>query len=220
VTTTGRPRDAPRPATKPGVAGWSLLLPPGWWHIRLDERRDRSIHAMLDRLLASLPRDRVFPWRRDLTARLTEYVDRAVAENGNDLYLLADLRYGMPVAASCLASVVPVDVPADLPAELLAEILAAGPGDEPGTIMVAGRPCARVRRDLIANGSRDGGDGDVESVDQARGMLPSTGLDVHVPFPDGGRTLLLSFATPVQPLAKPMTTLFEAIAGSLQWRWE
>lgn len=212
-------QDVTRPAGESHVAGWSLLLPPGWWHIPLDQRQHRRIRTMVDRLLATLPRDQVFPWRRDLTKLVIDYADRAEAQGGRDLYLLSDLRYGMPLAGTCLTTVVPVDLPQDVPAQALAEILSDGSGDEPGVLDVAGRECARIVR-RRAGTHRNAGSSDVDSLEQATGLLPTVGLDVHIPFPDGGRTLLLSFGTPIEPLAEPMILLFEAIAGSLRWRWE
>ncbi len=41
------------------------MLPPGWWRVPLDERRGQSVKALLDRQLASVPRDRVGTLRYD-----------------------------------------------------------------------------------------------------------------------------------------------------------
>ena len=64
-----------------------MMLPPGWWHVPLDERREQSVAALLDNRLASLPRDRVAPLRRELDGELTRLVERAAHNGATDLYL-------------------------------------------------------------------------------------------------------------------------------------
>lgn len=190
---------------KVGPVGWSLLLPPGWWHIPLDERRGQSITALLDRRLASLPRDRVAALRRELDGELTRLVERAVDNGAVEMYLHVDLLRGLPVAASCLVTVVPVG-PVMSAAEL-AGLLGDQPGDEVGVLEVAGAPAARVRRrEPVTDG-------------MSTGELPVTRLQVYVPVPDTTELLLLSFSTPMDPIADAMVALFDAIAGSLCWRW-
>ncbi len=187
--------------------GWSLILPPGWWHVPLDERRGQSLTALLDRQLASLPRDRVARLRREVEAELTRMAERAVANGAVDLYLNIDLVRGLPVAATCLVTVVPTGVGAALPPAELAAIMGDRPDDEVGVLEVAGAPAARVRRR--------------EPVDEAgisTGELPVTRLQVYVPVPNKAEMLLLSFSTPIDPIADAMVTLFDAIAGSLRWR--
>jgi hypothetical protein len=129
-----------------GAVGWSLLLPPGWWHIPLDERRGQSVTALLDRQLASLPRDRVATLRREVEGELTQLVERAIANGAVEIYLNVDLIRGLPVAASCLVTVVPTGAATALPAAELAALMRERPGDEVGVLEVAGAPAARVRR--------------------------------------------------------------------------
>lgn len=193
---------------KAGPVGWSLLLPPGWWHIPLDERRGQSITALLDRRLASLPRDRVATLRRELDGELTRLVERAVVNGAVEMYLNVDLMRGLPVAASCLVTVVPAGMVTTLPTAELAALMREQPGDEVGVLEVAGAPAARVRRR--------------EPVTHADGLstgeLAVTRLQVYVPVPDTTEMLLLSFSTPMDPIADAMVGLFDAIAGSLRWR--
>ncbi len=192
---------------KAGPVGWSLLLPPGWWHIPLDERRGQSVTALLDRQLASLPRDRVAALRRELDAELTRLVERAVANGAVEMYLNVDLMRGLPVAASCLATVVPVGFGTALPATELAALMGDRPDDEVGVLEVAGAPAARVRRREPV-GDEHG---------QSTGELAVTRLQVYVPVPNAAQMLLLSFSTPIDPIADAMVALFDAIAGSLCW---
>ena len=50
------------------------------------------------------------------------------------------------------------------------------------------------------------------------GELAVTRLQVYVPVPNRTEMLLLSFSTPMDPIADAMVTLFDAIAGSLRWK--
>lgn len=191
-----------------GPVGWSLLLPPGWWHIPLDERRGQSVTALLDRRLASLPRDRVATLRRELEGELTRLVERAVVSGAVEMYLSVDLMRGLPVAASCLVTVVPSGAATALPAAELAALMSDRPGDEVGVLEVAGAPAARVRRREPVT----------ESDGLSTGELAVTRLQVYVPVPNLTETVLLSFSTPMDPIADAMVALFDAIAGSLHWR--
>lgn len=193
---------------KAGPAGWSLLLPPGWWHIPLDERRRQSVKALLDRRLASLPRDRVATLRRELDGELTRLVERAVANDAVEMYLNVDLMRGLPVAASCLVTVVPVGLGTALPATEVASLMGDRPGDEVGVLEVAGTLAARVRRREPVT--------DTDGL--STGELAVTRLQVYVPVPNTTEMLLLSFSTPMDPIADAMVTLFDAIAGSLRWK--
>ncbi len=197
---------------KAGPVGWSLLLPPGWWHIPLDERRGQSVTTLLDRRLASLPRDRVATLRRELDGELTRLVERAVANGAVEMYLNVDLMRGLPVAASCLVTVVPTGAAAALPAAELAAMMGERPGDEVGVLEVAGAPAARVRRREPATHA----DGLVDGL--STGEVAVTRLQVYVPVPNTTEMLLLSFSTPMDPIADAMVALFDAIAGSLRWR--
>jgi hypothetical protein len=44
-----------------------------------------------------------------------------------------------------------------------------------------------------------------------------TSLDLHVPVPDSSAWLLLSFSTPLAPLADALVGMFDAVAGTLRW---
>jgi hypothetical protein len=195
-------------ADRVGPVGWSVLLPPGWWHVPLDENRGRSVKALLDHQLASLPRDRVASLRRELEGELGRLVERAVANGAVEMYLNVDLMRGLPVAASCLATVVPVGFGTALSAAELAALMGDRPGDEVGVLEVAGAPAARVRRREPV----------VDEHGMSTGELPVTRLNVYVPVPNAEQMLLLAFSTAVDPIADAMVTLFDAIAGSLRWQ--
>jgi hypothetical protein len=193
------------------VQGWSLLLPQTWSRVRLERNREQQVAALVAKAFATVSRDQAVELRRFLDQQLRAKVDQAFEAGGREFYLLTDVRRGLPLAATLVVTVVPEPVPADAPAELLARVLAGAPGSEPAVLTVAGQPVPAVRRSETK-----------KLADVGSGLGPSrmtfTGLDVYVPFPDRSRILLLSFQTPMEPIAAAMTTLFEAIAGSLRWR--
>ena len=107
----------------------------------------------------------------------------------------------------------PVTDAAMLPAAELAAVLGTRPDDEVGVLDIAGVQAARVRRreqvHEVAVGHTD-----VPWHEE----LPVTRLDVYVPVPGRPEMLLLSFSTPMDPIADATVTLFDAIAESLCWR--
>jgi hypothetical protein len=205
------------------AAGWSLLLPDTWHHIPLDPTRHRRVTAMLRDLFAALPRDAIFPWRHELEQQINTLLDEALEAGGSDVYLLVDPRYGLPLAATCLASLIPTRLPTDIPAEILARTLAEHADDRTGVMLVQGQECAAVRRTEPAKTEdaaapiRNPSEPGTAAVPAA---LTVVCLDVYIPFPGSARTLLLTFRTPVAAVADPMVTLFEAITQSLRWTWE
>ena len=80
---------------------------------------------------------------------------------------------------------------------------------EAAVILVDGEPTAAVRRSEAKVFQAA-----LPELEPPR--LKFTGLDVYAPFPDRSQLLLLSFRTPVEPIADSMMILFEAIAGSLR----
>jgi hypothetical protein len=148
-------------------------------------------------------------------------LDDALANGGSDFYLLVDPRYALPLAATCLATLVPAPLPAGVAGDLVAHTLADRDGDRPGTLLIEGQECATIRRMESAGVQDDAPQGTYVSA-----AVSVTCLDVFIPVParpDGDRseqTLLLSFRTPVPAVADPMMMLFEAITQSLRWTWE
>ncbi len=193
------------------TTGWSLLVPQTWSRIRLERDRPQQVAALMTRAFATVSRDQAAPVRRVVEQELLAKADQAFAEGGREFYLLTEVRRGLPLAATLVVTVLPETLPADVPAQVLAQVLAEAPNAEPTVVTVAGQEVPAVRRSE-ARRFADVGDG----LGSSRVVL--TGLDVYVPFPDRSRILLLTFRTPLEPIAAAMTTLFEAIAGSLRWR--
>jgi hypothetical protein len=53
---------------------------------------------------------------------------------------------------------------------------------------------------------------------RVRRRASMTSLDIHVPGPDSGGYLMLSFSTPLDELADAMVVMFDSIASTLTWR--
>ncbi|GLY30951.1 hypothetical protein [Kineosporia sp. NBRC 101731] len=192
-------------------AGWSLLLPDSWSRIRLPTDRREQVSALVERAFATVSRDQGPELRRALARELLMLADDAFEGGGHEFYLLTEVRRGLPLAASCLVTVIPETMPADVDAEILARVLANAPGSEPATVTVGDVAVPAVRRSEPKR-FRSPQEG------AAPFEVTFTGLDVYVPFPDRSQILLLTFRTPMEEIASSMTILFEAIAGSLRFR--
>ncbi|GAB6903643.1 hypothetical protein JCM9957A_67350 [Kineosporia succinea] len=166
---------------------------------------------MVGKAFATVSRDESASARRSLENDLAGLVDRAHDGGGREFYLLMDVLRGIPLAATLVVTVVPEPVPADVAPEILARVLANDPNSEPAVLEVAGENVPAVRRSE-AKIMRE----EIPGLGPAR--LTFTGLDVFVPFPDRSQILLLTFRTPMEPIAASMMVLFEAVAGSLRWR--
>lgn len=189
---TVEPGDAP--------AGYELLLPPGWWRIPAEPvAARRSIRTLLDRRLAHLPRDEVAAQRAELEARLRDLVSNAQEIGAVDVLVPVDPVGGLPVAASCVVTIVPGS------ASVAALAARMGEGaEEHEVVEIAGRPAVRVRRLRPVPDEED---------------LKATVIEHVVPVPGGAETLVLSWSTPMAPFAEALTELFDAVAASLRWRW-
>ncbi|GLY15126.1 hypothetical protein LWF15_12290 [Kineosporia rhizophila] len=197
--------------TQPAATGWSLLMPSTWSRIRLRTDRREQVSALVGRAFGSISRDQGPALRRALERELLSLADEAFNGGGREFYVLTEIRRGLPVAATCVVTVVPQPVPPGVDAEILARVLANAPGSEPTTVTVGEDVVPAVRRSEPKR-----------FRSQEEGAEPFkvtfTGLDVYVPFPDGSQILLLTFRTPMEQIAEPMSVLFEAIAGSLRFR--
>jgi hypothetical protein len=194
------------------AVGWSLLLPDTWSRIRLAKDRREQVSALVERAFATVSRDQAVTLRRSLAKELVITADEAFREGGRELYLLTEVRRGMPLAASCVVTVVPQPIPEGVGPEVLSNIFAADqPGSEPAVVEAAGELVPAVRRSEPKRFRS-------EVPGTGNPVITFTGLDVFVPFPDRSQILLLTFRTPMDQVADPMLLLFEAIAGSLRWR--
>ena len=116
--------------------------------------------------------------------------------------------HGVPIAASCLITYLDQDgtkVPLD---GLLMDLAARG-GQVTGT-EIAGAPAIRRQYEVLPpEGSLPGGQEPVSTR--------VTMVDFFLPLPGQPGLLVLSFSTPVEPLAEALVMLFDVIAESLRW---
>jgi hypothetical protein len=116
--------------------------------------------------------------------------------------------HGVPIAASCLITYLDQDG-TKIPLDGLLMDLAARGGEVTGT-EIAGGPAIRHQYEVLPpDGSLRGGQEPVST-----GV---TMVDFFLPLPGQPGLLVLSFSTPVEPLADALVMLFDAIAESLRW---
>jgi hypothetical protein len=122
------------PASLP-LTGYSLVLPPGWVQIPLDDGAAPAVRKLLDRAFADLPRDvppdMAASLRRRLEGHLTARVAEARRTGGTELYVPTERMGGVLVPASFVVADVrpgteddPVDE-VDLVGRVLARLVAA-----------------------------------------------------------------------------------------------
>jgi hypothetical protein len=181
---------------------YQILVPDGWFRISLDgAARYKAITTLVNRQFRGL--DNVPQLKLDTRKALRHVADAAYANGGIEMYVALQTATGFPLPASLIVSLTP-------------------PHED---------PAAAVTPDRLA-GSLAGQGGEVTLVDLRAGQAvrvrhPDTGssgqpgleyrLDMHVPVPDSSSYLILSFSTPMNPLADPMTDLFDTIASTLRW---
>jgi len=115
--------------------------------------------------------------------------------------------HGVPIAASCLITYLDQDG-TKIPLDGLLMDLAARGGEVTGT-EIAGGPARHQYEVLPPDGSLPGGQEPVSTR--------VTMVDFFLPLPGQPGLLVLSFSTPVEPLADALVMLFDAIAESLRW---
>jgi hypothetical protein len=182
----------------PEVSGYRLVVPADWHAVDLDPAgRQQSVAALVNRQFAGADNA---PHLKAQAKR--ELLARAVATRaagGVELYLSLQQISGVPVPASLAIFLVPPDNGRTVTADQFAQILA----NDDRQVTLVDLPAGRSVRVL-----RSG------STAEAQG---SAIHEVFVPVPDNGHWLLLAFATPIGPLARPLSGLFDAIAATLRW---
>jgi hypothetical protein len=172
---------------------FTVLLPPGWARIPIDGRESARAATLAAQKTADLTEPRRSQVRDKLTRLIRSALRDARSCGGIDIMLSLAERDGVPLAASCLISY--VDQGQRVPLDMLAAELSGKGGD----VTVA----------------QAGGDGAVRRRYHEDGM---TKLDYFLPLPGRTGLLVMSFGTPMEPLADAFVLLFDAIAQSLRWR--
>lgn len=191
--------DAPPPRD------YRLMVPAeGWTRVALDpEVWPRRITALVDKQFRGI--DNAPHIKAELRADLERRCQKAWESGGIELYLVSMDIHGIPVSASLLVTLIPR--PADQPKptmEAMARALSIEGRDARAEKMRAG--VALVQRYQTPPQPGDGS------------TYPDTHYDALFDIPNTNSQLLLSFSTPIAPLAEVLTELFESVAESLSWR--
>ncbi|MEV6313630.1 hypothetical protein [Streptomyces sp. NPDC051776] len=202
---TRRPDDsaeAARAGIRPRGRGFGLLTPQDWYRIPLHppQRREASVKALIERQFKGVDDQPIL--RRESEETLHGVAEAGVEKGGVVLYLSFMEVGGVPLSASLLVSVVAerfraIDTVAALAREGLGEV-------EP--VKLPAGPAARRRRTERSKESRRMGTEFADTV-----------VEYFVPVPDRDETLMLTFSTPLEPIADAMAELFDAVAGTLRW---
>ena len=225
---------------------YRLIVPAGWTRLPSEPHLLRpAVRSMLLRRHQHLPRDRTAALRREVEQLLVGVVSGPGREYLRMLLVLDLQVERVPVSATCLVSLLPHGVSGE---PGLQELAASQANDTVLECVVEdlGRHRAVVVVRDVPFASPHGGDENVLAVARAHADWALSGedldsvevptspepvpdevlrrarmtrsVDVVLPVPDTARTLLLSFSTPVEPLFAPLTTLFLAIAGTVQFQ--
>ncbi|MER6147865.1 hypothetical protein [Streptomyces hirsutus] len=190
-------------------ADYRLLLPEGWFRILLDpEQRDGAVDALVERQFHGI--DNAPHLKEELRADLRHRAAKAYRGGGIELYLSLQEAGPFTIPASLLVSLAPLRRAEPLPPHALAEAFAQDADPAAATEVsveeLAVGTAVRVRRTTRRAGEEEAEEGRV-----------SVSVEYHVPVPGTTEYLLLTFSTPLEPIADAMAGLFDAIASSLTW---
>ena len=183
-----------------------LVVPEGWFRIDLmPGDREPAIARLVDLQFSGI--DNAPHLKRQARDSLLRTAQNAYGNGGIEMYVSLQTAAGFPLAASLVVTLTPPheNDAVSVPPERLAQSL-AGNGAEVTVITFTGGPAVRVRRRTEPSS---------ESRSGYRSLV--TNLEIHTPVPDSSAYLILSFSTPLAPLADAMVGLFDTIAGTLRW---
>lgn len=181
---------------------FGLITPEDWYRVPLlpADRREASVTALIKRQFAGVDDQPVL--RRKAEDQLLGTAEAAVEQGGVVLYLSFLEAGGIPLSASLLISRLyekfdGLDVVAAL----------AGSGEVTlETLPAVGRAARVLRRERAKQSRKLGSE------------FEDTVVEYFVPVPDREEALMLTFSTPLEPIADAMVELFDAVAGTLRWQ--
>ncbi|MFF3379736.1 hypothetical protein ACFYXF_43140 [Streptomyces sp. NPDC002680] len=180
---------------------FGLVTPEDWYRIPLQprERLEASVNALIKRQFAGVDDQPIL--RRRTAEQLLDTAEAGVEQGGVVLYLSFLEVGGIPLSASLLVSHLHrrfdgLDAVAAL----------AGSGEVELTRLLVGRAARLVRRERSKQTRKLGSE------------FEDTIVEYFVPVPDRDEVLMLTFSTPLEPVADAMVGLFDAVAGTLRWQ--
>jgi hypothetical protein len=195
--------EATTPA-KPGKPApvFGLITPEDWYRIPLQpqDQRNASVSALIKRQFAGLDDQPVL--RRKAEKDLLGVTEAGAERGGVVLYLSFLKAGGIPLSASLLVSRLyenfdGLDAVAALTGSGTVELVKLPAG---------GQAARRQRRQQTKESRRLGSE------------FEDTIVDYFVPVPDRDEVLMMTFSTPLEPIADAMVGLFDAVAGTLRWQ--
>jgi hypothetical protein len=197
------------------VIDFELIMPDGWVHLPTTPEsaklRARTIDALVKaRLPDSLPRDKAAPFRKMLTAQLTEATDDAARNGARAVVLpLTEYRDGWRVPGSLLITVLEEpDEDAPDPRALIGALLQEA-GPDGARIEIGGGPAARITEV-------------VDSGPVGR-KAPSLKVSYYVSHPEvAGVWALLTYTVLTDgdlesDVLAAVCLLFDTVVGTLRW---
>jgi hypothetical protein len=200
-------RHVPITQTSDGASGraapvFGLITPEDWYRIPLQppERREASVSALIKRQFAGVDDQPVL--RRKAEAQLRDTAQAGVDQGGVVLYLSFLEVGGIPLSASLLVSRLHQRF------DGLDAVAALAGSGEVGlvTLPAAGRAARLLRRERTKQSRKLGSE------------FADTVVEYFVPVPDRDEVLMLTFSTPLEPIADAMVGLFDAVAETLRWQ--
>ena len=185
----------------------TLVTPEDWYRLPLLEESalKRAVTEYAGRQFRG--KDDRPTLRRELVDALLSEAHRAREGGAVDMYLSGLPVGGIPLAISLVVTLVPV------PSEGAGSVDEWAPGfDDDGvqaTVveLPAGRAVRRQRVDAVDLGTL---------AEPGTPPLDTLLVDYLLPGP-GGTALLLTFSSPLVPVAEALAELFEAVAGTVRW---
>ncbi|WP_324784247.1 hypothetical protein [Streptomyces sp. H51] len=158
------------------------------------------MNALIKRQFAGVDDQPVL--RRKAEEHLRGTAQAGVEQGGVVLYLSFLEVGGIPLSASLLVSHLRQKF------DSLDAVGALAGSGEVGmvTLPAAGRAARLLRRQRTKQSRKLGSE------------FADTVVEYFVPVPDRDEVLMLTFSTPLEPIADAMVGLFDAVAGTLRWR--
>lgn len=181
---------------------FGLITPEDWYRIPLQpqDRREASVSALIKRQFAGVDDQPVL--RRKVEEQLRGTAQAGVEQGGVVLYLSFLEAGGIPLSASLLVSRLQQKF------DSLDAVAAFAGSGEVGLVRLpaAGRAARLLRRRRTKQSRKLGSE------------FEDTVVEYFVPVPDRDEVLMLTFSTPLEPIADAMVGLFDAVAETLCWQ--